>query len=139
MREWNLSTAAGNGDQPSHSLDGLSMSGRAAPVMPASTASRRSDGDAAAMAPIVARLISPSGTATRRNRRRLLQSPQCGTVSSAKCEATPSAKAGSGRRASAPIKAPDKTWLVSSTRPASLVTHGTGRAETAGRRAGYCW
>ncbi len=66
------------------------------------------------IAPIAARLISPSGTATRRNRRWLPHFPQCGTASSAKCEAVPSAKAASGRRASAPIRAPDKTWLVSS-------------------------
>ena len=47
----------------------------------------------------------------------LAHSPQCGTASSTKCEATPAAKAGSGRRARAPISAPDRTWLVSSTRP----------------------
>ena len=117
MRAWNRSTAAGNGDQPNHSLVGLSASGSIAPVMPASTVSRRSGGVTAAKAPITARLISPSGTATRRNRRRLPHFPQCGTASSTKCDATPAAKADSGRRASAPIRAPDKTWLVSSTPP----------------------
>ena len=45
----------------------------------------------------------------------LPQSPQCGSASSTKCEATPAAKAGAGRRARAPISAPDRTWLVSST------------------------
>ena len=109
MRPWNRSTAVGNGDQPNHSLVGLSASGNAAPVMPASTASRRSGGDTAAKAAITARLISPSGTATCRNRGLLPHFPQCGTASRTKCDATPAAKAGSGRRASAPIRAPDKT------------------------------
>ncbi|MGH3236675.1 MAG: hypothetical protein ACRDOH_26155, partial [Streptosporangiaceae bacterium] len=82
----------------------MSRSGSAAPAMPASTASRRSGGDTAAIAPIAARLIRPSGTATRRNRRWLPQSPQCGTASRTKCDARPAAKADSGRRASAPIR-----------------------------------
>ena len=47
--------------------------------------------------------------ATRRNRRRLPHLPQCGTASRTKCDVTPAAKAGSERRASAPISAPDKT------------------------------
>ena len=106
---WNRSTATGNGDRPNQSLTGLSRSGRAAPAIPASTASRRSGGDAAAKAPATARLTSPSRTATRRKRRRLPHLPQCGTASRTKCDATPAAKAGSGRRASAPISAPDKT------------------------------
>jgi hypothetical protein len=109
MRAWKRSTAAGNGDQPNHKLVGLSASGSAAPVIPASMAARRPGGTAAVSAPITARLTSPSGTATRRNRRRLPQSPQCGTASRTKCDATPAANAGSGRRASAPIRAPDKT------------------------------
>jgi hypothetical protein len=58
---------------------------------------------------MTARLTSPSGTATRRNRRWLPHSPQCGTASRTKCDAAPAAKAVSGRRASAPIRAPDKT------------------------------
>ena len=58
---------------------------------------------------MTARLTTPSGTATRRNWRWLLQSPQCGIASRTKCEATPAANAGAGRRASAPIRAPDKT------------------------------
>jgi len=66
MRTWKRSTAAGKGDQPSHKVVGFSMSGSAAPAMPATTAGRRSAGASAAMAPIAARLISPSGTATRR-------------------------------------------------------------------------
>lgn len=115
MRLWNRSTATGNGDQLNHSLVGLSASGSAAPTIAASIDSRLSGGDAAANAPIAARLISPSGTATRRNSRSLRQLPQCGTASTTKCEATPAAKAAAGRRVSAPISAPDKTWLVSST------------------------
>jgi hypothetical protein len=109
MRAWNLSTAAGNGDQPNQSVVGLSASGSAAPAMPATTASLRSGGDAAANAPTSARLTSPSGTATRRNLAGLPQSPQCGTASSTKCEATPAPKAATGRRVRAPISAPDKT------------------------------
>jgi len=66
MRTWKRSTAAGNGDQPNHKMVGCLMSGSAAPVMPATTAARRSAGASAAMAPIAARLISPSGTAARR-------------------------------------------------------------------------
>jgi hypothetical protein len=88
---------------------GLSASGSAAPAMPASTAARRPGGDAAVSVPMTTRLTSPSGTATRRNLRRLPQFPQCGTESRTKCEATPAANAGTGRRASAPIRAPDKT------------------------------
>ena len=105
---WNRSTAAGNGDRPNQSLAGLSRSGMAAPAIPASTAWRRADGDAAVRAPATARLISPSATATRRNWRQP-SLPQCGTASRTKCDATPAAKAGSGRRVSAPISAPDKT------------------------------
>jgi hypothetical protein len=109
MRAWKRSTAAGNGDQPNHMVVGLSASGSAAPVIPASTAARRSGGAAAVRAPMTARLTRPSGTATRMNRRWLPQSPQCGIASRTKCEATPAANAGTGRRASAPISAPDKT------------------------------
>jgi hypothetical protein len=88
---------------------GLSASGSAAPAMPASMAARRPGGDAAVSAAMTARLTSPSGTATCMNRRWLPQSPQCGTESRTKCEATPATNAGTGRRASAPIRAPDKT------------------------------
>jgi len=98
------------------------------------------------MAPIAARLTSPSGTATRRNRRwLLLQSPQCGIASSTKCEAMPAANAGTGRRVRAPISAPDKTWFVSSTCPyPSLATrmhlpYAEAGADCAGRAAGCCW
>jgi hypothetical protein len=88
---------------------GLSASGSAAPAMPASTAARRPGGDAAVSVPMMARLSRPSGTATRMNWRWLPQSPQCGTASRTKCDATPAANAGTGWRTSAPISAPDKT------------------------------
>ena len=112
------------------------MSGSVAPVIPASTAVRRSAGASAVMAAIAARLTSPSGTATWRNRRRLPHFPQCGTASSAKCEATPAAKADSGRRVSAPITAPDKTWLISST---GITVCEPGRAIIRANPAGHCW
>jgi len=117
-------------------LAGLSMSGNAAPAMPATTAARRSAGVRAAKAPIAARLISPSGTATFRKCRMLAQSPQCGTASSAKWETTPAAKAVAGRRATAPISAPDRTWLVSSTR---LTVRDQRRRDYPGRPGGHCW
>jgi hypothetical protein len=109
IAEWNRFTAAGQGDRPNHSIDGLSISGSAAPAMPAITANRCSGRATAASRPIVASPVRPSGTATLMKWRRLRQSPQCGSASSAKCDATPIAKAGTGRRVSAPITAPDRT------------------------------
>ena len=116
---WKASHRVGKGERPKNRTAGLSRSGKAAPAIPASTRSR-ADGSVAAVTPaIAARPSSPSGTATCMTSRIGLPLPQWGTASSAKWEATPAAKALTGPGAARPMKAPDRTWLVTSTPPVS--------------------
>jgi len=125
MRPWNRFTGAGHGDRPNHRRAGLSMSGSAAPAIPARTASFRSGGATAAKVAIAASPARPSLRAIRKNCCSPMPwSPQCGYASSTKCDATPSTKAGTGLRAAMPISTPDRTWFVTSTSCATMVWPG---------------
>ena len=106
---WNRSNAAGNGDRPNHELGRLVQVGQGRPGHPGQhgrpAIGRGRRGERAHHG----QADQPVGHGYPQEPARLPHLPQCGTASRTKCDATPTAKAGSGRRASAPISAPDKT------------------------------
>ena len=116
MWEWRRSTAPGNVDRPKNRRPGLSMSMRQAPAMPAATAGRAVAGEAASRAAHTPRPTVPSTLATStKPSQSSRSSPQCSTMSMATCDATPAAKATTGRRVSNPRAAPASAWLVMNT------------------------